>query len=327
MPAATSSAVLTKTAGSLSAEQVAQFDREGYLVVEGFFDDGDLQPVIDEIKQEVDARAQDLVQKGKLSQTYAEYDFEHRLAMISAETDAVAKSIWNGTLCGPAFFNLIRNPKLLDIAESFCGPEIIASSVYRLRPKIPKNPYGAVPWHQDSGYMEAYCDKAMILTVWLPLVDATRENGCMWVIPRAHKTGQVVKHGYRKDKPYLIIPDSDLPQAEPVCVPVKKGGALFLHNLTPHASFDNNTEIVRWSMDLRYQSAALPTNAKISRLPGEEVFTPHGLAPISCYPPEADFLIRSQARPNEIVGSAGEFQRIRKEHMGKGVSPRWKALD
>lgn len=310
----------------LTPAQHAQFDRDGYLVVEGFFDAADLQPVIDEITTEVRRRAGDLVAQGKLSQTYAGSGFERQLAQISAETDAVAKAIWNGVLCGPAFFNLIRNPKLLDIAESFCGPELIASSVYRLRPKIPRHPYGAVPWHQDSGYFEAYCDQAMVLTVWLPLVDATRENGCMWVIPGAHKTGQVVRHAHRPGVPYLIIPDADLPQRDPICVPVKKGGALFLHNLTPHASFENTSEIVRWSMDLRYQSAALPTNAAITRLPGEQIGSPNGVVPISCYPPEADFLVRSQARPTEILTDAAEFRRMRQEHRGLPVKSRWQQM-
>lgn len=238
----------------------------------------------------------------------------------------MAKSIWNGNLCGPAFFELIRNPKLLDIAASFCGPELIASSVYRLRPKIPNHAYGAVPWHQDSGYMEAYCDKALVLTVWLPLVDATKENGCLWVIPGVHKKGQVARHARREGKPYLVIPDADLPAPQPVCVPVKKYGALFLHNLTPHASFDNATELVRWSMDLRYQSAALPTNAKISRLPGEDLSTPDERVPISCYPPEADFLVRSQARTHEVVSSAEVFKHLREEHQGRPVSSRWELV-
>lgn len=322
MPAAISSATLPRT-GALSTAQLEQFDREGYLVVDSFFEAGDLQPVIDEISAEIEARARELVAQGKLSQTYAECGFERQLAKISAETDSVAKSIWNGNLCGPAFFNLIRNPKLLDIAESFCGPELIASSVYRLRPKIPNNPYGEVPWHQDSGYMEAYCDKAMVLTVWLPLVNATQENGCMWVIPGVHKTGGLVRHGWRQGKPYLIIPDSDLPAREPVCVPVRKFGALFLHNLTPHASFTNEADHVRWSMDLRYQSAALPTNAQITRLPGEDVADPQKGVPVACYPPEADFLVRSQARPAEIIRDAAAFQRLRKVHQGRPVTQRW----
>lgn len=309
----------------LGAEQLKQFHTDGYTVVNGFFDDSDLQPVIDEIEVEVNRRAEEAVAKGELSQTFKQYGFERQLAMISRETDKVALSIWNGALCGPAFFNLIRNPKLLDIAESFCGPELIASSVYRLRPKLPNYSYGAVPWHQDSGYTEPYCDKSLMLTVWLPLVDATKENGCMWVMPGVHKGG-VLEHGWREGKPYLVIPDSELPKRDPVCVPVKKGGALFLTNLAPHASFENSTDMVRWSMDLRYQSAALPTNAKITRLPREVVADKEKGIPLACYPPEADFLVRSTARPTEVVSDPAEFQRIRKNHIGQGITPRWKAL-
>jgi ectoine hydroxylase-related dioxygenase (phytanoyl-CoA dioxygenase family) len=319
--------MLTETLSSrLSAEQVAQFDRDGYIVVDGFFNDDDLQPVIDEINHEVNTRAKELVAKGELSQTFSECGFERQLAMISRETDKVALSIWNGGLAGPAFFNLIRNPKLLDIAESLCGPELIASSVYRLRPKIPNYSYGAVPWHQDSGYTEPYCDKALMLTVWLPLVDANQKNGCMWVIPGVHKQG-IVRHASRKGKPYLIIPQNDLPKGKAICAEVKKYGALFLTNMTPHASFDNSSDIVRWSMDLRYQSAALPTNAKITRLPGEVVSTAESAAPPACYPPEADFLVRSKQRPNEVVNDPAIFHRIRKTHMSGPVTSRWTSCD
>ena len=83
-------------------------------------------------------------------------------------------------LHGPGFFQLITHPKLLDLAESLCGEELIASSVYRLRPKIPHYSYGAVPWHQDSAYFEPYCDRGLVLTVWIPLVDSDQRNG--WLV-------------------------------------------------------------------------------------------------------------------------------------------------
>ncbi|MBI2302698.1 MAG: phytanoyl-CoA dioxygenase family protein [Armatimonadetes bacterium] len=306
--------------GRLTRDAAETFTREGYLIVEDLFTDADLQPVIDEIIDEVDRRAGELVKSGDLSQSYAEYGFEHRLAHISAETDKLARAIWNGILDGPAVFHLITHPRLLDLAATFCGDEIIASSVYRLRPKIPGYAYGAVPWHQDSGYLEPFCDDALILTVWLPLVDATRERGCLWVIPRAHRGG-VAPHRVHATKSYLEIPDEDLPPGEWTCCPVRKGGVLLLTNRCPHASFDNETDIVRWSMDLRYQSAALPTNAPITRLPGDAV--PGDTVPIACYPPEADFLVRSRLRPDEVVRDPAEFQRLRREHEQRPVSDRW----
>jgi ectoine hydroxylase-related dioxygenase (phytanoyl-CoA dioxygenase family) len=279
----------------LSRDQLDQFHREGFLVVQDIFSDAVLQEVIDEITGEIDIRARDLVASGELSQTFEDLDFEHRLARINQETDKVAVSIWNSALCGPAFCHLITNRRLLDIAEQFCGEELIASSVYRLRPKVPGHRMSAVPWHQDSGYFEPYCDKALVLTVWLPLVDADASNGCMWVLPRQHRGG-VVFHRQATGQPYLEIPAKSLPPCEAVCAPVKKGGALFMTNITPHASFENTTDRVRWSMDLRYQSAALPTNADITRLPGEETPDPQKGVPIACYPPEADFLVRSKVR-------------------------------
>jgi ectoine hydroxylase-related dioxygenase (phytanoyl-CoA dioxygenase family) len=319
----------TPTPYRLSDEQLAEFHREGFLVVDSIFTDDDLRPVIEELASVVDAKARELVAQGQLSRAYEDEPFETRLTKISRETDKIALSIWNGVLSGPAVFNLIRTPRLLDLAEQFCGSELVASSVYRVRPKIPNHVMGPVPWHQDSGYFEPYCDKSLVLTVWVPLVDATEANGCMWVAPRVHRGG-VWKHAQRAGKPYLFIPESEFPPGvEPVCAPIKKGGALLLTNLTPHASFENRTETTRWAMDLRYQNAALPTNAKITRLPGESVPSGAGAAeviPGACYPPEADFLVRSRLRPHEVVKDAAEFNRIRQGHKPGNISRKWETV-
>jgi phytanoyl-CoA hydroxylase len=313
----------------LTENQMQHFDREGYLVAEDIFTDTDLAPVIAEVTAVIDQKCVELIAAGELSRDYREFPFETRLTHISRETDKIAMSIWNGVLNGPAVFNLIRTPKLLDIAEQMCGPELIASSVYRLRPKISNHVMGPVPWHQDSGYFEPYCDNSLVLTVWLPLVDATAENGCMWVVPRAHK-GNVLLHGSRAGKPYLAIPERVLPQepeSRPVCTPVKKGGALLLTNLTPHASFDNTTETVRYAMDLRYQSAKLPTNAKMTRLPGDSLANEAEGIPGACYPPEADFLVRSRLRPTEVVTDPAEFARLRTSHVPGPISRKWGMIE
>lgn len=306
---------------ALTESQQQHFHEEGYLVVEDVLTDADLQPVIDEVAAEVDLRAAELVHSGALSRDYAELDFEHRLSRITDETVLLYKSIMSGLLSGPAFFNLICHPALLDLAESLCGDELIASSVYRLRPKVPGLAHGEVPWHQDAGYTDPYCDRALMVTMWIPLVDATEENGCLWVQPRAHRGG-IMQHGRKPNKPYLIIDDGQMPpELKPRCCPVRKGGVLLLTNMTPHASFTNATDGIRWSMDLRYQSAAMPTNAPITRLEGE--VTESDGAPPACYPPEADFLVRSRKRPHQVVTEAAVFHDIRTHHLAQPWLPRW----
>ena len=137
----------------------------------------ELDAVIAEVNQEITSRAQALLTAGKVTGTYEEQGFERQLIALDAEDSTIVPTVSSGTLAGPEIFRMICNPRLLDIAESLCGPEIIASSVYRLRAKMPGDPRGEVPWHQDSGYLDPYCDKNLILTVWVPLVDSNLESG------------------------------------------------------------------------------------------------------------------------------------------------------
>ena len=123
----------------LSHDQLQHMQEDGYLILERLFDDAELQPVIEEISADLDRRCREAFAAGKLTRTYEEFDFEHRLTHVDAETQEISKSMWDMKVVLPSFFGLMTNPKLLDVAEQLCGPELIASSVYRLRPKVPSH--------------------------------------------------------------------------------------------------------------------------------------------------------------------------------------------
>lgn len=310
--------------------QRAFFFEKGYLVLENVLEDEDLQPVIDELSSEIHKRAGQAVEKGELSGTFGDEPFETRLASISKQNAKIAVSIWNGALHGPAIFHLISHPRLLDVAEYFCGDEIIASSVYRLRPKIPNFGYGEVPAHQDSGYFEPFCDSSLIVTMWIPLVDTNEENGCLYVLPGSHRE-EVFEHKMHESGKYLAIDSPLQPKIDPVFCPVPKGGVLLLDNKIIHGSLKNTSSGVRWSMDLRYQSAALPTNASITRLSHEVVEDIQAGVPSACYPPDADFLVRSKTREHEIIRSPEDFIKLRESFSGKPLTNRygvhWKEMN
>jgi len=272
----------------------------------------------------LDAKAKAAVAEGNLSRDYAELDFEHRLAKINDENTKIAASMWDMLVVLPEFYSLIANRRVVDIAQQLCkSDELIASSVYRLRPKVPRHPFSEVPWHQDSGYFEPRCDNDLILTVWLPLVNATEENGCMWVIPKMHRSPDLLPHEPDHMAHYIQIKEEYVnDKSKWVCCPVKKGGAFLVTNRTPHASFANRTEKVRWSMDLRYQAADLPTNAKINHSTANIQIDGDGV-PLSCNPPEPDFLVRSTLHPEEVLKSADDFVNLRRDHIYKSSTNRW----
>eukprot|EP01051_Picozoa_sp_SAG22_P008062 SAG22_NODE_594_length_8738_cov_20.249219_10_plen_195_part_00 len=157
---------------------------------------------------------------------------------------------------------MLRHPPLLEMVESLVGPEICGSSVFRLRPKVPSYMRGEVPFHQDAGYTMPHCDAVLMVTAWIPLVDATKENGCLHVLPFP-SAGPVVTHCTGGKGGYLEIPPAAMPGGEPVAVEMAAGSVLLLHSLTPHASFANSTGKTRWSVDLRFcDLATAPVGAR-----------------------------------------------------------------
>ena len=287
--------------GRLTTEQIRTFHEHGYLLIENALEPADLNPLITEFEAVVDRYAKQLYEKGEIDSTFAAHGFDTRLAKVTEQSPVAFQALFSGVHTGPALFELIRNEKLLDIAESLVGPEIMCHPAYRVRPKLPDHALTVVPWHQDAGYMEPQCDTVLQLTLWIPLIDATVKNGCLEVIPYAHKGG-VYRHRSVKGRPYLDIPDDALPNIKPVPLPVNFGGVLLLTNLTPHRSTPNRTNQVRWSVDVRYQDAAHPTG----------------------YQPEAGFLARSRIRPDAVVTSPAEFERVRKSHQPGPGPRRWK---
>lgn len=293
----------------LTEAQRAQFETDGWVMVPDIFTPSDLEPLRREIAQIVDDAARQLQAEGKLADTHADEGFETRLTRLLHDhpehTDTFMKAIEGragGGHTGREMFNILTHPKLLERIETLTGPEIVASSVYRIRPKVPHLGRGIVPWHQDSGYFEPHCDQSLIVTCWIPLVDATPENGCLQVLPRAHRQG-VVTHKTGGNAGFLVIDGDDLPTGGIVTVPVPLGGALLLTNLTPHQSLPNTTDVVRWSVDLRYQSRDVPTNA--FEMP-EAIDPARGDVSVACYAPEGDFVVRSQTSP-ELISDYDTF--------------------
>ena len=316
---------------SLSANELGLFHAQGYLLKPGLFSDEDLQPLRAAITAIIDREARVPCSEGELTQLYTDEPFGKRLARIHAENPAAGRRIalavmgkGGGGFKGPAMLQTIRHAPLLSCIESLVGPDIVGSSVYRIRPKLPGWDRGEVPWHQDAGYTLAHCDRHLIVTCWLPLVDATLENGCLHVIPTVHKDG-ILRHFTGGHAGFLEVPTNELPTVGPVPQPMNAGDVLLLTNLTPHASFANTSDEVRWSVDLRYQGADVPNNTTED----PAAYTPErDPVTMACYPPEADFVIRDPNNPAREVRSAEHFRQIRDRYEnnrpampGRGWTP------
>ena len=99
----------------------------------------------------------------------------------------------------PFMQELIRLKPVLDAVESLIGSNLL---VYHLTCWLKEPGDGAfTSWHQDAAYF--FLDPPEHVTAWIALSDATRESGCMRVIPGSHRRG-AIEHGKGETKNNLL---------------------------------------------------------------------------------------------------------------------------
>ncbi|MBM7564947.1 phytanoyl-CoA dioxygenase family protein [Paenibacillus sacheonensis] len=245
----------TERPGSLTKEQLEQYNREGYLVLEDLLDDQDMEAPRRAMSEKVTMIANELYEGGLVQDKLEGEPFQYRLAkLFSGLTDKDFLKYgrgWRDRIEG--YYHLMSNPKILDAVESLIGDEIFSSPVYNVRPKVPGVAAGAVPWHQDKSYWPD-ANANPVITVWISFVDATLENGCLHIKPRSQNKKLLEWHAETySGTGYTALHESQLGKRPTVALPVKAGTAILFNDRLLHMSTPNNSDHVRWSVDLRYQ--------------------------------------------------------------------------
>jgi hypothetical protein len=134
----------------LSVAELEHLDREGWVLARGIIPDRYIHGLAHEIDGVIDAKAASLAAAGKLQDTHPDAGFLTRAALLYEQCPEIMTAVQGGTHAGQAMFELLTCPELLDAMEQVVGPEVVASSIYRLRPKLPFWSQGVVPVHQDG---------------------------------------------------------------------------------------------------------------------------------------------------------------------------------
>jgi non-heme Fe2+,alpha-ketoglutarate-dependent halogenase len=146
---------------------------------------------------------------------------------------------------------LACNTKVLDAVEDLLGPDIFVWGV-SLFVKDAQSP-SYVSWHQDSTYWGL--SEPDVVTAWVALSAATRESGCMKMIPGSHKHEQL-PHIDTLAKENLLTRGQEIAvevDESKAAYLVLQAGEISLHNIrTVHASEPNHYDERRIGVAIRY---------------------------------------------------------------------------
>ncbi len=223
----------------LTDDQIAQFDAEGFVKLDGVFTAAELAEVataIDPLEAEHEALVRASGNTLRLSS----------LDAITFTTHIVKRS--------PVLRAFAAHPALKEICRDLIGPDVRLywdQSVYKKSGKPQE-----FPWHQDNGY--TFTEPQQYLTCWVPLADVDEENGCPWIAPGLHHQGTFAH--WPTPIGLKCLEDA----ADAVCVPAKAGDVIVFSSLSPHRTGPNlRAGTVRKAYILQYApdgAIAYPAN-------------------------------------------------------------------
>jgi phytanoyl-CoA hydroxylase len=138
-------------------------------------------------------------------------------------------------------------PLFPELAIDLIGPDVNLywdQLVYK-KPEKPRR----FPWHQDNGY--AFIVPQHYLTCWIPLVEATPDNGCPHLAPGIHRYGTLA-HEYVEPLGWQCFDHPPNGSTVAACSP---GDVVVFSSLSPHLTGPNLTHNVRKTYILQYATA------------------------------------------------------------------------
>jgi non-haem Fe2+, alpha-ketoglutarate-dependent halogenase len=222
---------------TLTREQVAGFNRDGYIKPVRVFDAAEAA----EIRRYFD----DL-----LARTLAAGGNSYSISTAHLRYGRV--------------YDLLRHPRIVALVRDLLGEDAIGwgSHFFCKMPGDGKR----VSWHQDASYWPLTPSKAV--TVWLAIDDATVENACMRYIPGTHLLGHLTYTLSEDDDTNVLNQTVEGAErlGEPVDVELEAGEISLHSDLLLHGSEANRSERRRCGLTLRYcpadVRAGLGWNAK-----------------------------------------------------------------
>lgn len=165
----------------------------------------------------------------------------------------IENSVDTGVKGRPELLEFAQHPDLLDIAEQLIGPDLIlwGSQVF----SKPPGDGMAIPWHQDGQYWPMR--PLATVTVWIAIDQATKENGCLRVIPGTHERGLMPHESSDAEGLALNqgLAKHAFEERDAVDIELQEGQISLHHAMLVHGSNANRSSKRRCGYAIRYMPA------------------------------------------------------------------------
>lgn len=217
----------------LNAEQVRQFEDEGFAIVHHFFSKEEMVTMRAELDQ--------LVADGKLNNVSTDGDG------ATPSKDVMNLQIVPLSPVSEVFRALPFSPRIREAVRQLIGDEFVLQ-LDQIFLKPPRHGAGT-NWHQDNAYFQIP-DPRQGTGMWIALHDASVANGTMHIVPSSFKRTYDHERDMGSNHHITCLIDEETEDVLPV--EIETGGVLFFNYGTAHCTKPNNTDSPRAGLALHF---------------------------------------------------------------------------
>lgn len=238
----------------LSADQLAHYREEGYLIADNLLPEEDLNVFARSIQRIIRFHVGKAQKRHAAMPEIAEgREFSDGMTALEDVDHAHIAEIYDTLLSTPEGFRLTSRSEISQIVNQLLGidPEApLFATQCGVLLFMPRDPDHWYTWHKDLFYT---VPDSRFVQMWTPVVqDSTVELGTLQVCPGSHKAGwreqvDVAREGHTPRYRYQV-PESAVAKYKVIDVPVKLGQVLFFDSGLIHRSGNNVSDTCRFTL-------------------------------------------------------------------------------
>jgi phytanoyl-CoA hydroxylase len=241
------------TVGSLSAEQIDHYRREGYVVVPNLL----TRDEIDRYLNRASEIANGKVPEASANRLVKDIQFAKGKLPMPEDPEHALWKILNPDRFDPVMAECLRLPRVLDAVSSLIGDDLLAFLLMFIY-KPPGVEQSVHPFHQDAAYF-MFQPQSQCLGVWIPLDPVSEANGSLSVVPRSHEL-DIRQHLVKEGINFGALAaegteDNALYREQAVTMELSPGDCLLFSTHLLHRSGGNRTTRHRRVITLHMASA------------------------------------------------------------------------
>ncbi len=254
--------------GSLSAEQIDHYEREGYVVVPNVLSRDEIDRYLNRASEIANGR----VPEAAANRLIKDIQYAKGELPMPEDPEHALWKILNPDRFDPVMAECLRLPRVLDAVSSLIGEDLLAFLLMFIY-KPPGLEQSVHPFHQDALYF-MFQPQDRCLGVWIPLDPVSEENGSLSVVPGSHRL-DVQKHFVQEGINFGALAAEDIEgnaryHEQAVTMELSPGDCLLFSTHLLHRSGGNRTNRHRRVITLHMASAKCKSTGEVI---GEYAFT------------------------------------------------------